>query len=123
MLLDHRFALFTKCDPALTQEAFELYWQSLKKDGLLIIHVSNSYINLMPILQAHSQQFEKGLIKFKKIGQLKTSFGSDWVVLTSDLPFLASFGSNYEPIKPKRAADSLIKWTDQHYSLLSLIKY
>ncbi|TMO61818.1 integral membrane-like protein [Pseudoalteromonas aurantia] len=107
----------------LTQEAFKLYWQSLKKDGLLIIHISNSHINLMPILQAHSQQFEKGLIKFKKIGQLKTSFGSDWVVLTSDLPFLASFGSNYEPIQPKRAADSQIKWTDQHYSLLSLIKY
>lgn len=107
----------------LTQEAFELYWKNVKKNGLLILHISNNHIDLMPILQAHSQQFETGLIKLKTVGQKRVSFGSDWVVLTSDLSFLTSFDSYNSQVKPKNFSNSLIKWTDQHYSLLSLIKY
>ncbi|WP_242441758.1 fused MFS/spermidine synthase [Pseudoalteromonas piscicida] len=107
----------------LTQEAFELYWQNLKQDGLLILHISNNHIDLLPVLQGHSHQFEKGLIQFKSLGKQKASFGSDWIVLTSDLSFLTSFGAHSNKVKSEHIATNPIKWTDQHYSLLPLIKY
>lgn len=107
----------------LTQEAFELYWQNLKQDGLLILHISNNHIDLMPVLQAHKKQFKKGLIQFQKLGEQKASFASDWVVLTSDERFLTTFNFYKNDKAPKNIANSPITWTDQHYSLLPLIKF
>ena len=107
----------------LTQEAFELYWKNLKKDGLLIIHISNNHIDLMPVLHAHNKQFDKGLIQFKKRGQQSADFGSDWVVLTNDKAFLTTFNSYNKGIKSENISTPPLTWTDQHYSLLPLIKY
>ncbi len=107
----------------LTQEAFELYWQSLNENGLLIIHISNNHIDLMPVLQAHSQYFNKTLVTFKKTGQQHLSFGSDWVVLTSDNEFVRSTAAKSTPLMPQTSDNETITWTDEHYSLLALIKY
>jgi len=35
----------------LTREAFALYFQHLKTDGVLAVHVSNKHLNLQPIVQ------------------------------------------------------------------------
>ncbi len=34
----------------LTREAFDLYWRHLKPDGVLVVHISNRYVDLAPIV-------------------------------------------------------------------------
>jgi len=107
----------------LTQEAFELYWQRLSKNGILIIHISNNHIDLLPVIQAHSAYFDKALIKFKHSANKLTALGSEWVVLTSNQLFLDAIEiSELSPIK-SYPSTQLVHWTDQKNSSLPLIKF
>jgi spermidine synthase len=37
----------------LTREAFDLYFRSLKPNGTLLIHISNRYLDLQPVIQSY----------------------------------------------------------------------
>jgi hypothetical protein len=39
----------------LTQEAFELYFRKLKPDGFIVIHISNRFMDLRPVLSAAAE--------------------------------------------------------------------
>ncbi|KKL10695.1 hypothetical protein LCGC14_2553260, partial [marine sediment metagenome] len=103
----------------LTEEAFSLYWQRIKSSGVLIIHISNNHVDLMPVLQAHSKRFDKSLIKFKYTG---TQLGSEWVVMTNNQAFLDAIPiADLTAIKPY-SNTRLTQWTDQKHSLIPLLK-
>ena len=104
----------------LTEEAFKLYWQRIKVSGVLIVHISNNHVDLMPVLQAHSKRFDKSLIKFKYTG---TQLGSEWVVMTNNQAFLDAIPiADLTTIKPY-SNTRLTQWTDQKHSLLPLLKF
>lgn len=104
----------------LTEEAFKLYWQRIKASGVLIVHISNNHVDLMPVLQAHSKRFDKSLIKFKYTG---TQLGSEWVVMTNNQAFLDAIPiADLTAIKPY-SNTRLTQWTDQKHSLLPLLKF
>jgi spermidine synthase len=105
----------------LTQEAFAIYWQRMIKDGVLIIHISNNHIDLMPVLHAHSTQFNKSLVKFKYQGNRVAAPSSVWVAMTSNQQFLDSIAPDNLPSHtvPK---EEYVTWTDQKNSLLPLLK-
>ena len=108
----------------LTQEAFQIYWQALKPDGLVLLHISNNHIDLTPVLAAHGRHFDKELIRFHKSGELQNSYGSEWVAISNRT---ASFSSLISIAKAQRIENNFIEnpitWTDSHYSVLPLIKY
>jgi len=107
----------------LTQEAFELYWQRLSKNGILIIHISNNHIDLLPVIQAHSTYFDKALIKFKHNATKLSVLSSEWVVLTNNQLFLDAIKiSELSPIR-SYPTTQLVHWTDQKNSSLPLIKF
>jgi spermidine synthase len=105
----------------LTQEAFALYWRRMVQDGVLIIHISNNHIDLMPVLHAHSSQFNKSLVKFKYEGNRVTAPSSVWVAITSNQQFLDSIAPDNLPSQTFPKEDYVI-WTDQKNSLLPLLK-
>ncbi|SIR32145.1 hypothetical protein SAMN05421840_11585 [Shewanella morhuae] len=105
----------------LTQEAFEIYWRRMIKDGVLIIHTSNNHIDLMPVLHAHSSKFNKSLVKFKYQGNPATVPSSMWVAMTSNQQFLDSIAPDSLPSQTFPKEDYVI-WTDQKNSLLPLLK-
>jgi len=39
----------------LTREAFQLYFQKLKPEGLIVVHISNRFLDLMPLVNALAQ--------------------------------------------------------------------
>ncbi|MEZ7278185.1 spermidine synthase [Pseudoalteromonas sp. 68 DY56-GL68] len=107
----------------LTQEAISLYWQRLNENGVLIVHISNNHIDLLPVLQAHSQHFNKAMLKFSYQGHSPSDIGSDWVVLTDNQAFLNRVSiSDLSPIK-RYPHSELAMWTDSKHSLLPLLKF
>ena len=111
----------------LTDEAFAVYERALAPNGLLVVHISNRYIELEPILSAIAEK--RGLSA--RIRDDYPSGGltvaSSWVALSRDEERLARLqaqdpGLEWKRLMPaRRGADSA--WTDDHASILPYIRW
>jgi spermidine synthase len=106
----------------LTDEAAEVYFRALADDGLLLIHISNRFVDLEPVLAALAR--ERGLaaalrsdIHHARADQLDDGLSSSkWVVLSRDPAKLAALtaGGGWQPLG--RPADDV--WRDDFASIL-----
>ncbi len=107
----------------LTKEAMRLYLSHLKPTGLLVIHISNQYLNLAPEVEllGESQHLEIRDVNSPS-NEDRGEFRAEWVVMTADPTFFSrSEVSPYtEFIIPK---PGLRLWTDDYSSLLPLIRF
>ena len=104
----------------ITAEAWDLYWQLLNKDGILVIHVSNDYLDLIPVVQHHNQRINR-----HKLVQVvnRDDDGWDikaakWLLETSNRRFLSKMR---QPIQPPKTDKFPVEWTDEKSSALELL--
>jgi hypothetical protein len=104
----------------LTEEAFALYWRHLKADGVLVVHVSNQYIDLAPIVAvvAHKSGKTAGVIA-NADDPAKAINGSVWVLVTARAGFFAEPG-----LKSAKAIQTagVTAWTDDYSNLWRSMK-
>lgn len=106
----------------LTLEALELYWQRLQQHGVLIVHISNNHVDLMPVLSAHAHTLSKSLAVFEYQGNDVSSLSSKWVVMTSNQVLLNALPDyTHYPINEVKQ-DVFAQWTDDKNSVLGLLK-
>lgn len=109
----------------LTKEAFEIYLRRLKPDGVILLHVSNRYLDLRPVLAATARDL--GLAGASKRQMYSGSpeegrVDSVWVAVGRDAEIAKLvekkgwrvFGAN----TPRAKA-----WTDRHASLLPALTF
>lgn len=110
----------------LTKEALKLYWDKLDDGGVLAFHISNTYLNLAPLISDLAR--EAGLVclvRFdtKGAASMPESKGaSQWAVMARSprhLDFLAH-DPRWERI-PQRSTS--MAWTDDFSDPLSLMKW
>jgi hypothetical protein len=106
----------------LTREAFEVYLEHLKQDGIMAIHVSNRYFDLH--LEVYSLADEYGLAAalIEDRGDAIQSYDSVWMLLTRqrdllELPAIAARSAQRPPMPA-----SLPVWTDDFTNLLQILK-
>jgi len=107
----------------LTAEAFDLYQKHLAPEGIIAIHISNTYLDLTPVVRALTTNsgltplFVKGE-RDKDVGVLE----SMWVIITANPEFLADpeVVAAVAPW-PADSKDPFL-WTDSYSSLLPLLK-
>jgi hypothetical protein len=109
----------------MTDEAMGVYLDKLSPRGLLLIHISNRYIDLEPVLAAAAKR--RGLYAAVRsdnpVGE-ESLTGSVWVLLTRDQgQFIAlqarSIGYEWDPL-PAPASRA---WTDSHASVLPYVRW
>jgi SAM-dependent methyltransferase len=105
----------------LTEEAERVYFRTLAKDGLLLIHISNRYIKLEPVLAALAR--DEGLSAAIRPDRptAKHLTASDWVVLTRDPAKLAELtrqGGWRALVPPSKTL-----WRDDYASILPQIMW
>ena len=49
----------------LTREAFELYFRHLKPGGVLAVHISNQFLNLVPVVAGAASSLGKEAVRIK----------------------------------------------------------
>jgi hypothetical protein len=104
----------------LTQEAFELYLKHLKKPtGTLAIHITNSYIDLKPVILAAAQHFALKATFIHSSGDGRATSESDWVLLSQ--------GNEMEGVdlaeKVVATKSAHIRpWTDDYSNLFQILK-
>ena len=69
----------------LTREAVALYFRHLQPNGILAVHVSNRYLDLVPVVSRHARDFAKSAIDVDDDGtDADYLSSSDWVLVTAD---------------------------------------
>ncbi|MDK1286072.1 spermidine synthase [Pseudoalteromonas umbrosa] len=106
----------------LTIEAFELYWQRMHNNGVLIMHISNNHIDLMPVMANQSLRFNKSILLFDYQEDENSQLGSKWVIMTSNEEFLQSMPVSTLVDRYAFTNQSTAQWTDEKHSLLPYIK-
>ncbi len=106
----------------LTLEAFEIYLRQLRKpSGILAIHVTNSYVDLRPIVLAAANHFGLKTVSVHSSGDGRAAESADWMLLSQDskiLEFDNTGSANGEQIPRSR----LIRpWTDDYSNLLQIL--
>ena len=116
----------------LTKEAFEVYRRALKPDGLLLVHISNRYIDLNPVVAAEAKAagwfaaLRHDSPTERMIGE--GSRASLWIALSPDASTLLQLTGEVDEQKSKKyTADQWIKldepgasrrWSDDYASVL-----
>lgn len=104
----------------LTREAFDTYWQHLKPDGIIAVHVSSRHINLFPVLQGLTAYFHAD-----SVIDLNTAedpfMTSCWVLLALHPGALNIRGLKQTP-NPYGTNISPRLWTDDYSDIFRLIR-
>jgi hypothetical protein len=109
----------------LTREAFVLYFRHLRPNGILAVHVSNRYLDLVPVVSRNAQEISKAALQIDDDGEgYDYLTSSDWVLVTSD-PAIAMFTDRLfqaEKITRARVRPNLRPWTDDYSNLFQILK-
>jgi hypothetical protein len=106
----------------LTREAFALYLEHLKSDGILAVDITNHHLDLRPVIQGQAGSF--GL----KAGVITTppdengAWGCTWMLLSRDEEFfrLPPIAARLE--NPEKAGKPVQLWTDDFSNLFQILR-
>jgi SAM-dependent methyltransferase len=113
----------------LTREALQVYARALAKDGLLLVHISNRYLDLEPVLAADLADGWSGAI-FTYIPEpdalARNASVSIWVALARDPAAIERLkeasGADAGLWLKLRARPHFRGWSDDHASILPLLE-
>lgn len=108
----------------ITREAVELYRRQLAPGGILAFHISNKYLDLLPVVdqEARNAGLDDAYIVSADDEDGTGAYSSDWVLVTGNAEFLSKDkvqDSSYEITSNPR----LRLWTDDYNSLLPVLRW
>lgn len=109
----------------MTREAFAVYARALRPGGLLLVHISNRYIELEPVVSAlAAESGMQGLLRADLDGGSAVRSPSVWVALSADAGTLArleaaSPPAAWEPLPPPAHR----AWSDDFASILPFLRW
>ena len=111
----------------LTAEAFGVYARALKPGGLLMVHISNRYLDLQPVLSAVARRDGWSLaLRDYEPNAAERSEGatrSVWVAMSKDANTVARLRRGSEGAwMTVRSRPGFAAWTDDYATILPLMK-
>ena len=104
----------------LTREAFALYREALRDDGVLAVHVSNHYLDLPPIVRGLAAEQGRSVVLIETLDDDSRALDSStWMLVTNNAALLEN--AEAYVTRPEPGARTLV-WTDAFSSLLQVLK-
>ena len=111
----------------LTREAFALYAQKARTDGLFVFNITNRHLDLEPLL---AETFSESGLSARIWRDARRSperdasqkYPSTWVIAAQDAASLAPFMQD-ERWKPLRRRPGMRVWTDAYSNMFSVLKW
>ncbi|MFO1322746.1 MAG: fused MFS/spermidine synthase [Burkholderiales bacterium] len=105
----------------ITREAVEIYLKHMKPDGVIAFHVTNRYLDLVPVVEGIAHELSLASLWIYDAGADPLANSSSWVLLSRDPERLASpkLVEASTPISPRR--DWRV-WTDDFNNLVQVLK-
>jgi spermidine synthase len=107
----------------LTQEAFRVYFEHLKADGVLAVHVSNQYLDLVPVCARAAELLDRPAVVIDSAEDRELfAKPSNWVLVTSNRTLYQRTQFTGMVMRPAKVDSAFTTWTDQYSSLWPLVK-
>jgi hypothetical protein len=104
----------------LTKQALELYFRHLKPDGMLALHITNTHLDLAPVVDRLSAALGKHAVLIANDkDEKKKYYRSVWTLMTSQ-PITAS--GIMDAAEELKARPGLRVWTDDYNNLFQILK-
>jgi SAM-dependent methyltransferase len=105
----------------ITSEAVDIYRRHLAPGGVIAYHVTNRYLDLVPVVEALAKAQELRVIRIADDGSQMGASGSDWLLLSEDAgllaaPELAGYATPFVP------HGDMGLWTDDFNNLVQVLK-
>ncbi len=108
----------------LTTEAIQLYFRHLKPGGILALHISNRYLDLVPVCASGA----------KAVGRQATTIGDDedeanyvldttWVLITGSPKWLNTDAFAGASMTPAEAPAWFRTWTDNYSNVVQIFRF
>jgi len=104
----------------LTREAFEIYQRHLQPNGVIVVHITNKYLNLAPVVERLAREF--GFLTTRQCidpGELAGHYQPDYLLLSKDAEFIRAHPA--VPPVYARALDVPL-WTDHAHNLFQILQ-
>jgi hypothetical protein len=113
----------------LTREAFEIYQRHLKPDGVILVNVSNRYLDLRPVVEnaARAFNFQVEHVNNEDGGDEDEDGGgwwlysSSWMILSKNQEFMQRSALKYSASPPDKP-NSIPLWTDDYTSMFKILQ-
>jgi hypothetical protein len=110
----------------LTREAFALYLRHIKTAGIIAVHVSNKYLDLVPVVRGSAAALNLRALVINSTGnESRALYGATWVLAGREDGLLAQLprrsGDESSDLSFKESAKSVL-WTDDYSSILRTFK-
>jgi len=108
----------------LTAECLDVYLAHLRTDGLLVMHVSNRFLDLIPVVRGLAHQHRLTMtIAGESRDAGAGSAASEWIVLDRDGRFPVEPGNIREsPASLASGEEKKIVWTDDWHAIWSVLR-
>jgi SAM-dependent methyltransferase len=105
----------------LTREAFDQYKRHLRPGGILAVHISNRYLDLVPVLreEAAAGGWFARLVEDEE-DEEEGTYGSDWVLMSREQGFLLR--PELSSAGPLESPRKVHRWTDDFSNLYRILK-
>ena len=103
----------------LTQEAFATYWRHLREDGILVVHISNRFLDLQPVVRKLATDAgHRAVLVANSDDDTHGVNASSWIIVTSNDEFL----DLNEIQRAKQDWDDGLLWTDDFSSVFEILE-
>ena len=109
-------------EKALTREAFEIYLEHLKPDGVLALLISTWHLDLGPAVRRLADHFGLDAVRIVTPGGTWEDWGADWMLVTKNQEFLQTPPISYFVQGAAANAERERLWTDDYASLFHLLR-
>lgn len=109
----------------LTREAFDTYRRVLSPRGVLLVHVSNRFLDLEPVVSAAARAggWHAIVLRYRPSMFDIEASSSDWIALTQDAGTAQTLRQREENWERLPAARGTAPWTDDYATILPLLKF
>lgn len=107
----------------LTAQAMELYRRHMKPDGIIAFHVSNKYLNLIPVVEQEAKHAGLQSAHIASYDEDEIGvYGADWVLVTLKDQVLSK-DEIADSTEDSPGVPGLRLWTDDYNSVLPILKW
>jgi hypothetical protein len=115
----------------LTREAMRLYFDKLRPDGVLALHVTNQYLDLAPVVEALAHDLDLAtLLRSDDVEtaehKLEGKYRSTWAVLARKRERIAALNEGFEwlelPLEGEDLDRKRFLWTDDYANVLAVLR-
>ena len=102
----------------ITEQALQLYFRHLKPEGILALHITNSHLDLQPVVDRLAAQLGKAAVVVINKDK-NTQTVSDWALLSAKpikAPLITAVASRLQ------SRPGLRLWTDDYNNLFQILK-